>query len=910
MSKKQTPMMDQYFSIKDKYKEELLFFRLGDFYELFYDDALTASRELNITLTGRNSGEAEKAPMCGVPYHAAESYIEKLIKKGYKVAICEQVEDPKEAKGIVKRDVIRVITPGTVLTENGTEARENNFLALFYRTDEALIQIFCDVSTGEVIWDRISHGQRQSAIQDALSMYRPSEIVTVGNLPLGKELQDFIDVQLDNVALSPFMPNLPVADVREQGMIHFADAGLLEEDVLEGLGYLLTYLSTVIKTDISHINYIHPLHIGDRMVLDTSSLRHLEVTHNLRDGGVKGTLLQVLDKTLTPMGARLLKQWVESPLMDIHHIERRQRAITELIAKPTEQGRLRELLKLIFDFERILARVETGSVSPRDFTSLRESLRILPDLVHIAGAFESTLLQEVVSQIDCHADVYDLLNRAIAEQPALTLKDGRVIRDGFNQELDDLRSMATNSQEWLHRLEEEARSKTGIRLKTGYNKVFGYYFEVSHANAADVPDYFIRKQTLANAERYITPELKEFEVNILSAKDKIISLEQKLYQELREAVKEAVKPIQATARALANLDVLSGLAQVAYEENYICPTMTMNGQITIRDGRHPVIEKYLKREVFVPNDVTLNHSGEEFLLITGPNMAGKSTYMRQVAVLMIMAQIGSFIPAREAVISPVDRIFTRVGASDDISTGQSTFMVEMKEVAYILNNATSNSLLILDEIGRGTSTFDGLSIAQAVVEHICKHIHGKTLFATHYHELICLEEQYEKLKNYTVAVKEKGKDVVFLRRIVRGGADRSYGIHVAKLAGLPNSVLKRAEVILAALEGSAVEESASSRGNRGTVREARMSTSGGSQEAMPLNGTGVSDNAGGHSSDNENGKGNGANDTTFAMPTNANLFTTSVLDDLLAVDVMSLTPIEALNVLYKLQEEARKGGGR
>ena len=880
MSKKQTPMMDQYFSIKEKYKEELLFFRLGDFYELFYDDALTASRELNITLTGRNSGEAEKAPMCGVPYHAAESYIEKLIKKGYKVAICEQVEDPKEAKGIVKRDVIRVITPGTVLTENGTEARENNFLALFYRTDEALILVFCDVSTGEVIWDRINHGERQSAIQDALTMYRPSEIVTVGSLPLGKELQDFIDVQLENVALSPFMPNLPVADVREQGMIHFADAGLLEEDVLEGLGYLLTYLATVIKTDISHINYIHPLHIGDRMVLDTSSLRHLEVTHNLRDGGVKGTLLQVLDKTLTPMGARLLKQWVESPLMDIHHIERRQRAITELIVKPTEQGRLRELLKLIFDFERIL-----------------------PDLVTIAGVFESTLLQETVSQIDCHTDVYDLLNRAIAEQPALTLKDGRVIRDGFNQELDDLRSMATNSQEWLHRLEEEARSKTGIRLKTGYNKVFGYYFEVSHANAADVPDYFIRKQTLANAERYITPELKEFEVNILSAKDKIISLEQKLYQEIRESVKAAVKPIQATARALANLDVLSGLAQVAYEENYICPTMTMNGQITIRDGRHPVIEKFLKREVFVPNDVTLNHNGEEFLLITGPNMAGKSTYMRQVAVLMIMAQIGSFIPAREAVISPVDRIFTRVGASDDISTGQSTFMVEMKEVAYILNNATSNSLLILDEIGRGTSTFDGLSIAQAVVEYICKHIHGKTLFATHYHELICLEEQYEKLKNYTVAVKEKGKDVVFLRRIVRGGADRSYGIHVAKLAGLPNSVLKRAEVILAALEGSATEQAAVSHVNNGSVREAAMTGTAGQviiNNTDPQTGTGTTNPV--HS-------GN-SNDTTFSMPTNANLFTTSVLDDLLAVDVMSLTPIEALNVLYKLQEDARKGGGR
>lgn len=629
------------------------------------------------------------------------------------------------------------------------------------------------------------------------------------------------------------------------------------------------------------------------MVLDTSSLRHLEISHNLRDGGTKGTLLQVLDKTLTPMGARLLKQWVESPLMDVHHIERRQRSIAEMVAKPIEQGRLRELLDVIFDFERILARVETGSVSPRDFTALRESLRILPDIVELGKTYESSLLTEIIGEVGLHEDIYDILYRAIAEQPALTLKDGRVIRDGYNAELDELRSLATNSQQWLQRLEDEVREKTGIRLKTGYNKVFGYYFEVSNANKDMVPDYFIRKQTLTNAERYITPELKEFEVKILSAKEKIVALEQSLYQELREHVKGAVKEIQSTARAIAKLDVLASLAQVAYEENYICPTMTMNGQITIRDGRHPVIEKLLKREVFVPNDVNLNHQGEEFILITGPNMAGKSTYMRQVALLMIMAQLGSFIPAREAVISPVDRIFTRVGASDDISTGQSTFMVEMKEVAYILNNATSNSLLILDEIGRGTSTFDGLSIAQAVVEYICKHIHGKTLFATHYHELICMEETYEKLKNYTVAVKEKGKDVVFLRRIVRGGADRSYGIHVAKLAGLPNSVLKRAEVILEGLEATA-------------------------EDYNPVNQAGAGGSRAGASGAGSDAEGQGVKPGSTIMgqragePVSAgyggNLFTNSVVDELLAVDIMSLTPIEALNVLFKLQEDARKGG--
>lgn len=885
MAKKQTPMMEQYFSIKDQYPNELLFYRLGDFYELFYDDAITASRELNITLTGRNSGESDKAPMCGVPYHAAESYIEKLIQKGYKVAICEQVEDPKAAKGIVKRDVIRVVTPGTLMTENGTDSRENNFLALFYRTKEAFVQLYSDISTGEIIWDRLADtDDRMGPVLDALSMYRPSELVLAGETTLTKDMSGFISNQFSRLVESPFHPDVDVDALRSTARAQFVDIGLVEEDVLEALGYLLLYYQSVIKADISHINYVHQRSLGDRMILDTSCLRHLEVTHNLRDGGTKGTLLSILDRTLTPMGARLLKQWVESPLMDVYHIQRRQNAIAELVAKPALRDGIRDTLRSVFDFERILSRVETGSVSPRDFTSLRESLRTLPALRGLTEDFEASALQEVASRIDTHDAVYELLATAIAEQPALTLKDGRVIRDGYNEELDELRSLATNSQEWLHRLEEDVKEKTGIRLRTGYNKVFGYYFEVPHSHTDAVPAYFVRKQTLANAERYITPELKEFEVKILSAKEKIISLEQQLYQELRNQIKAVVRPIQETARALAQLDVLAGLATVAYEEQYICPTVTMNGQIVIRDGRHPVIEKYLKHEVFVPNDVTLNHDEEEFLLITGPNMAGKSTYMRQVAVLMIMAQIGSFIPAREATISPVDRIFTRVGASDDISTGQSTFMVEMKEVAYILENATSKSLLILDEIGRGTSTFDGLSIAQAVVEYIYRHIHGKTLFATHYHELIHLEEVYPRLKNYTVAVKEKGKDVAFLRRIVKGGADRSYGIHVARLAGLPADVLTRAEELLQALEaGSHRDGEDAMRTLPAQVAEPAKKVSKASRQQAAAE---------------EAGFGSG------------NLFTSSVIDDLLAVDVMSLTPIEALNVLYKLQESARKGGGK
>ena len=873
MAKKVTPMMEQYLDIKSRHSDELLFFRLGDFYELFNEDALIASRELNITLTGRPTGNEERTPMCGVPFHAAESYIETLVKKGYKVAICEQLEDPKAVKGIVKRDVIQVITPGTVMTENGNDARSNNFLALFYLVKEAWILVFSDVSTGEVIWDRVPQ-DNISQIYDSLSMYRPAEIIVPEGTILPQSIVDFIHNQFNNVVLSPFTSFESVDFACKLANNHFQDMGLMEEDVLAALGFMLLYLQDVIKTEIAHINYVHQMDVGNRLILDTSSLRHLEITHNLRDGGVKGTLLDVLDRTLTPMGARLLKQWLESPLTDISTIQRRQAAVAELISRNGERCEIQGYLDCIYDFERIVGRIETGSVSPRDFTSLRESLQVLPQIKNLLKEFSGLSLSSINTRIDHHADIYDLLNRAIAEQPALTLKDGRVIRDGYNEELDELRSLATNSEVWLQKLEDKAREETGLKLKTKYNKVFGYFFEVSKSQIDKVPAYFIRKQTTVNAERYITPDLKEFEIKILSAKEKIVSLEQQLYQDLRDQIKGVIKKVQETARALAELDVLASLATVAYESNYICPNIVMNGQINIRDGRHPVIEKFLKREVFVPNDVVLNHDDEEFMLITGPNMAGKSTYMRQVAILMIMAQIGSFIPAREATISPVDRVFTRVGASDDISTGQSTFMVEMKEVAYILENATSKSLIILDEIGRGTSTFDGLSIAQAVVEHICKHIHAKTLFATHYHELIPLEDVYPRLKNYTVAVKEKGKDIAFLRRIIRGGADRSYGIHVAKLAGLPAQVLKRAEVILESLEEQNTDtDDLNSRVIRSdsVVKYTKPS---------------------------------------IEQDDFGNLFTHSVVDSLLAIDVNTMTPIEALNAIHQLQSEARNGGGK
>lgn len=880
MSKKLTPMMEQYYAIKERYKEELLFFRLGDFYELFFDDALTASRELNITLTGRAAGMEDKAPMCGVPFHAAENYIMKLIQKGYKVAICEQVEDPAEAKGIVKRDVVRLITPGTVLSEQTNGSNANNFMSLFYKSGHQVAVLFTDISTGEIIWSLYEEEDFPTQVIDALAMYNPTEIILVNEREYPPDVARYLENNMPNTALSLLTKEVLAhkgchdVDVDETslafiGREHFK--GTLSESTLVygALGALYLYLQNVIKVPAEHMTNISTLQGDHRMIMDASCLRHLEITRNLRDGGSKGTLFQVLDKTATPMGTRLLKQWIENPLLEVGPIEYRQEAVQEMKDNNALRTELKDYLQSIFDFERILTRIETGSASPKDMVSLRESFRVLPYIKALLGPCRAKGLRDIEKRIRSHDDLLTLLDNAIAPNPPFTMKEGRVINDGYHEELDELRALASNSQAWLARLEEEIKEKTGIKLKTGYNKVFGYYFEVTNTHSENVPDYFIRKQTLANAERYITPELKEFEIKILSAKDKIIALENQLFQEVRQILRASICPVQQTARALAEVDVFRSLGEIAFEGRYIRPQLNQQGRITIKDGRHPVIEKFLKREVYVPNDITLNHEENEFILITGPNMAGKSTYMRQVAILMIMAQMGSFIPAREATISPVDRIFTRVGASDDISTGQSTFMVEMMEVAYILANATSKSLIILDEIGRGTSTFDGLSIAKAVVEHILKYIKAKTLFATHYHELISLESEYDHLKNYTVAVKEKGKDVIFLRRIIRGGADRSYGIHVARLAGLPNKVLKRAEDILELLESSGENKAGLDKVDEIVGKEVP-------QETIHL----------------------------------GSLFDSSVLGELKAVDVMSMTPIEALNCLYSLQEKARKGDGK
>ncbi len=865
MQKKLTPMMEQYEAIKREHEDKLLFYRLGDFYELFFDDAIVASRELNLTLTGRNAGMDEKAPMCGVPYHAAEGYILRLIKKGYKVAICEQVEDPKAAKGIVKRDVIRVITPGTVLSEAGMEGEQNNYLAFYDQGALLSVLLFADVSTGHIVWTTFLPSDAGSFI-DVMALYRPAELILCANSEIPEEAAEYFNSQLGHMISSSMdMDGISSKDASERAYAQYGSQKNIPEEVVTVLGYLLMYLEQVIKVAPDHMNQLEKLKREERMILDASALRHLEITRNLRDGGKKGTLLDIVDKTMTPMGARLLRQWVEQPLMDMHDIAKRQDAVEELVNSLSIRNELGIALRTIYDFERLLTRIDTGTASPRDLVALRESLATLPALKAVLGELRASLLEEANRDVQLHSDLKSLLQRALKVEPAINLKDGGVIADGYSEELDELRSLATNSQEWLQRLEDDIKDKTGLKLKTGYNKVFGYYFEVTHAQADKVPDYFIRKQTLTNGERYITPELKEFEIKMLSAKDRIIDLEQQLFQELRQSIREELSPVQETARAIAVVDALRSLAEVAYEGRYVRPNLTRNGRIYIKDGRHPVIEKFLEREVYVPNDTDMDHQENEVILITGPNMAGKSTYMRQVAILMILAQIGSFLPCQEASISPVDRIFTRVGASDDISTGQSTFMVEMMEVAYILSHATANSLVVLDEIGRGTSTFDGLSIARAVVEYMVKHIHAKTLFATHYHELIDLENEYDVVKNYTVAVKEKGKDVLFLRRIVRGGADRSYGIHVAKLAGLPKKVLDRAAEVLAQLESDAPQE-------KRTIAPPMVAA-----ESAPLMG---------------------------------DLFQDSVLERLRRLDIMTMTPLEALNTLYSLQEEVKKGDGK
>ena len=848
-----TPLMDQYKKVKEKYQDCLLFYRLGDFYELFYDDAVTASHELELTLTGKNAGAEGRVPMCGVPFHAAEIYIYRLIQKGYKVAICEQLEDPKKAKGLVKRDVIRVITPGTILFENAIADKSNNYLIYIKEADKEIDAVMADVSTGECWWGVWDKKKEQDDFFDMLSVYNPAEAVCAMSDGLYSKLSSFCAARMGACLISR-------RDELAEGELPTVAMSCENEGVQDVFRCLAAYLREVMKTDVAEFHSAQPIREDHTLTLSEECLRNLEITRNMRDGGRRGTLLELLDYTHTAMGARLLKRWLERPLTDVNRIIMRQDGIQELTGHMTELTRLEELLSSVFDFERILSRIETNSTSPKDLLALKATLKVIPAVKDLLSGAGSMVLKKINGQLGLHGPIFDLLDRSMNENGTGNIKDGKYIKEGFSAELDEVRSLSENSQKYIADLEEREKEKTGIKLKIGFNNVFGYYFEISNANKIPIPPYYVRKQTLVNAERYITPELKEFETKALSAKEKTEELELKIYQAIKAEIRPEIPDMQKTARALAQLDCLASLARAALKDRYIRPVIEnqKNGHISIKDGRHPMVEHALKREMFVPNDTELNHRDQEIMVITGPNMAGKSTYMRQVAVLTIMAQVGSFIPARSAVFSPVDRIFTRVGATDDISTGQSTFMVEMQEVSHILRNATKNSLIILDEIGRGTSTYDGMSIAKAVVEYIDTKIHGFTLFATHYHELADMAEGSQRIKNYTVSVKERGKDITFLRRIIPGCADRSYGIHVARLAGLPESLLKRADDILAGLE-------------------------------------------------EEDGKAAPVKKIAEEPSMGFDLFGSPIIDELAQIDVMSKTPIEAMEILFRLSKEAKEG---
>jgi DNA mismatch repair protein MutS len=783
--------------VKNHYKDCLVLYRLGDFYELFFDDAITASRELEITLTGRDCGREERAPMCGVPYHSVQSYIGRLISKGYKVAICEQMEDPALAKGMVKRDVIRVITPGTIVESNMLDEKKNNYLASIFKTGIYYGLSYTDVSTGEFYTTQITEGNNFNKLYSELSRFSPAEIVVNEEMfkdstaisTIKNSFNTYITTKSDNSA---------------------EDENILNEYNLDKFPYakqsaklLLEYIRETQKIDLKHINKIEVYDINKFMILDSIARRNLELTETIRDRNKKGSLLWVLDKTSTSMGGRLLRKWLDKPLTDLEEINNRLEGVSELKQSVIQRGDITDVLKKIYDIERLAGKIAYGSVNARDLVSLKNSLRQLPSLKDLISNSDSSIIKELYNRLDVLEDVEKLIDEAIIDDPPMATKEGGIIKTGYNEEVDKYRRASTEGKTWVLGVEAKERENTGIKgLKVGFNKIFGYYIEVTKSYLNMVPDRFIRKQTLANCERYITEELKEIENTILGAEDKVINLEYELFTKIRDDISASIERLQESSYVVATLDVLVSLSEIADSYNYIMPTVDNSNEINIKDGRHPVVERLIPSGSFVPNDTLLNTDEDRINIITGPNMAGKSTFMRQVALIVIMAQIGSFVPASFAKIGVVDKVFTRVGASDDLSSGQSTFMVEMSEVANILTNATKKSLLILDEIGRGTSTFDGLSIAWAVVEYLSnpEKIGARTLFATHYHELTELEDKIEGVKNYCIAVKEKGEDVIFLRKIIRGGADESYGIHVAKLAGVPNTVITRANKILKELK--------------------------------------------------------------------------------------------------------------
>ena len=805
-----SPMMQHYLDTKNKYKDSILFYRLGDFYEMFFEDAIIVSKELELTLTGKDCGREERAPMCGIPFHAAENYIAKLISKGYKVAICEQLEDPKLAKGIVKRDVIRVVTPGTVMESNLLEEKKNNYIMSIFKTGIFFGIAICDISTGDFYASEIKETNNFPKLLDEISRFMPAEIIVnemmSSSLEEISKIKERFDIYISNEKDISFLENIEKLfleyDFKNQNEEKIEDIKN-KKILLYAVNGLIKYLTDTQKTSLDHIHKISVYETAKYMSLDINARRNLELTEKMRDKSKKGTLLWVLDKTSTSMGGRLLRRWINDPLVDYKEINKRLDSVEELKNDIILRGELTELLKKVYDMERLAAKIAYGSANGRDLISLKNSSKQLPEIKKILSNTKTIFLKELYQELDELKDIYDLIEKSIVDEPPITIKEGDLIKKGYNQEIDTLKIATTEGKNWIINLEQEEREKTGIKgLKVGFNKVFGYFIEVTKSNLSLVPDRFIRKQTLANCERYVTEELKNLENQILGAEEKVTNLEYNAFVEIRDKIEKEINRLQKSASIIATLDVISSLAQVAEDLNYCKPIVNNNGIINIKDGRHPVIEKIISSGSFVQNDTYLDTENTRLAIITGPNMAGKSTYMRQVALITLMAQIGSFVPASSAEIGIVDKIFTRVGASDDLSMGQSTFMVEMMEVANILRDATRNSLVILDEIGRGTSTYDGLSIAWAVAEYISdkEKCGAKTLFATHYHELTELEEKLDGVKNYSVAVKEKGEDVIFLRKIVEGGTDESYGVHVAKLAGVPNIVTKRANQILKNLE--------------------------------------------------------------------------------------------------------------
>lgn len=871
-------MMQQYLQTKKDYKDCILFYRLGDFYEMFFDDALLVSKELELTLTGKNCGMEERAPMCGIPYHAVEVYLNKLVANGHKVAICEQVEEPKLAKGLVKREVIRIVTPGTNLDSHALDETKNNYImCVVYLADRYGVSI-ADVSTGDYYVTEVDSSQK---LVDEITKFSPSEIVCSESFFMsGVDIDDLrhrLKITIyaletwyfgDELAGNTLKEHFHVANLAALGLEDY-DCGMI------AAGALLKYLYETQKNDLGHISCIRPYATGKYMIIDSSTRRNLELVETLREKQKRGSLLWVLDKTKTAMGARLLRSYAEQPLIEKKEIEKRQDAIEELNSHMITREELREYLNPIYDLERLITRVTYLSANPKDLIAFRNSLGMLPPIRTLLEDFKGDILTNIRADMDTLEDLYILIDTAILDDPPISVRDGGIIKEGYDAEVDKYRHAKTEGKTWLAQLEAKEREKTGIKtLKIKYNKIFGYYLEVTNSYKDMVPDYFTRKQTLANAERYITPELKELEDMILGAEDKLVVLEYDLFCEVRNKIAAQVVRIQQTAKAVAGLDVFASLALVAEQSKYCRPKINENGVIDIKNGRHPVVEKMIPNDMFIDNDTYLDNGNHRISIITGPNMAGKSTYMRQTALIVLMAQIGSFVPASSAEIGIVDRIFTRVGASDDLASGQSTFMVEMNEVANILRNATGDSLLILDEIGRGTSTFDGLSIAWAVVEHISnpKLLGAKTLFATHYHELTELEGKLNNVNNYCIAVKEKGDDIVFLRKIVKGGADKSYGIQVAKLAGVPDSVIERAKEIV--------------------------------EELIANDITGVTRNL---SADAGAKKKKERLDEVDL--TQISLFDTvkddDILEELRSVDVGNLTPVEALNKLYELQNKIK-----